>query len=93
MNTAIGWTLTAMLANYAVFALTGYPLVWCLLRKAAEPLGYYVAIANLAMAIGIVVGGVWSGPLMAIKVAVVLFLFNAVPGVLGVVMGFGYRCA
>lgn len=92
MNTAIGWGLTIILVNYAIYTMTGYPLVWCWMTKAAQPLAYYAVLANLAMAAGIVMGGIWSGPLMAIKVAVLLVVFNAVPQVLGAVMGFGYRC-
>lgn len=92
MNSAVGWSLTLMLLNYAVYSLTGYPLVWCWLLKAAMPLGYYATIVNLCLAIGIVGGGVWYGPIGAIKAAVLLLGFNLVPTVLEALMGFGYRC-
>lgn len=92
MNIAIGWALTLILVNYAIFSLTGYPLVWCWMTQAAEPLGYYVAIVNLSMALGIVAGGMWYGPVGALKMVVLLFVFNLVPSVLEALMGFGVRC-
>lgn len=92
MNNVVGWALTLIIANYAIYALTGYPLVWCGLNLAAQPLSYYAAIVNLSMAVGIVAGGMWYGPVGALKMTVLLFAFNLVPAVLEALMGFGGRC-
>jgi hypothetical protein len=92
MNIVVGWALTLIIANYAIHALTGYSLVWCWLNQAAQPLGYYATIVNLSMAVGIVAGGMWYGPVGALKMAVLLFVFNLVPAVLEALMGFGCRC-
>lgn len=93
MSTAVGWAFTLVMVNYVVFFLTGYPVVWCWLLAASKPLALYAATVNLSLAAGIVAGGVWYGPAMAIKVAVLMIVFNLVPSVLEALMGFGYRCA
>ena len=93
MSTGIGWAFTIILVNYVVFSLTGYPVLWCWMLVAAKPLAVYVAVVNLGLAAGIVAGGVFYGPLMAIKVAVLMMAFNLVPTVLEALLGFGVRCA
>ena len=92
MNTAIGWLLSLLFVNYLVYSITGVPYLWCLLTVAAEPLSYYVAIVNLTLATGIVIGGIWNGPVAALKMATLMFGFNLVPAVMAALMAFGYRC-
>jgi hypothetical protein len=92
MNSLISWSLTVIVINYLLYSLTGYPVLWITLCYAAKPLGYYVAIVNLCMAVGIVGAGIWQGPVGAIKVALLLFGFNLFPSIVEALMGFGYRC-
>lgn len=92
MNAVISWSLGLILLNYVIASLTGVPLLWCAIQHAAQPLSYYAALVNLSLAVGIVGGGIWMGPGVAIKMAALLFGFNLVPSVLNALMSFGYRC-
>ncbi len=92
MNIAIGWAIALIFANYAIYALTGYPLFWCLLTQATAPLAFYRVIVNLGLAGGIIAGGIWYGANSAIKVAALMFGFNLLPPVLEALMGFGCHC-
>lgn len=92
MNSVISWSLGLILLNYVIVSLTGVPLIWCAIQHAAQPLAYYAALVNLSLAVGIVAGGIWQGPGVAIKMAVLLFAFNLIPSVLNALMSFGYRC-
>ena len=92
MNTVVAWSLALIFANYIVYSLTGYPPLWCSLLYAAQPLAYYAAIVNLCLAAAIVAGGLWQGPLGAIKASLLLFGFTLAPSVLEALIGFGYRC-
>lgn len=92
--TSLGaWVALAIFLNYLLYAITGYPVLWITLCQAAKPLSFYVTVTNLALAVGIIGGGIWYGPLAAIKMAVVLVGFNLVPAVLAALMAFGHRCA
>jgi hypothetical protein len=88
----IGIALAAALVNYAVFSLTGFPIVWCFLLTLAKPFAFYVEVVNLGLAFSIALGGVFYGWVIALKVAVVLFAFNMVPAVGAAVFGLGGTC-
>jgi hypothetical protein len=92
VSNVISWVIFFALLNYVAWSMTGLTPVWGLACQIGKELQFYVALVNLGLAVGMVIGGIWYGVWAVIQVGAVLVGFNLIPSITKAVFAFGKTC-